>query len=105
MELMARETIDYRLAGHSLQDIVNYNEVLVLQVMREVLSQDLTLCQCCFCVEDVYALSLNALPSRYLQPSSVRTYQASGDFISAETVREKVKEAVAWVAKKPNHDP
>jgi hypothetical protein len=105
MELITRDGVDYEVAGHSLQDIVNYNEVAVAQVMREVLAKNLSLCQCRFCVEDVYALSLNALPARYIQPSSLRTYTTSRTFIDLEIVREKVLEAVSSVSKKPNHDP
>lgn len=103
MELMARELMDYTVAGHPLHDIVNYNELAVLQVMREVFARDLSLCQCRFCIEDVYALSLNALPSRYLQSSSVEVYRTSSNFIAPDLVRQKVTEAVASVAKKPNH--
>lgn len=104
MELVSRDDVDFRVAGHSLQDIVNHNELVVLEVMREEFAKNLSLCQCRFCVEDVYALSLNALPARYIQPSSLQTYKASTHFIDASAVREKVREAIAAVSKRPNHE-
>lgn len=103
MELLTRDKIDTEIAGHSLRDIVNYNEYAVARVLRELLSENLSLCQCRFCVEDVYALSLNSLPPRYIQSSSVRTYEESENYLPEDAIRRKVQEAATKVRKRPNH--
>lgn len=102
-ELLTRDTIDYDVAGHSLRDIVNYNEFEVLRAMRRMFSRDLSFCQCNLCAEDIYALALNGLPPRYIQASSVRTYRESTSFLDEELVGRKVQEAIDKVRKNPNH--
>jgi competence protein ComFB len=102
-ELLTHDTIDYDIAGHSMRDIVNYNEFEVLRAMRRHFAKDLSFCQCNLCTEDIYALALNSLPPRYIQASSVRTYRESMNFIDERLVVEKVQEAVAKVSKNPNH--
>jgi len=36
MEILTRDGIDYSVAGHSLHEIVNYNEHLVLKALRQI---------------------------------------------------------------------
>jgi competence protein ComFB len=103
MELITRDGIDYDVAGQTLRDIVNYNEIAVMEAMRSVFGQNLALCRCRYCVEDIYALALNSLPPRYIQAGSVRTYKSSGGFLDEEAVWHGVVEAVAKVRMRPNH--
>ena len=103
MELLSRDAIDYGIQGHSLADLPNYHEQVVLDVLREVYAGATPPCGCSICVEDTYALALNSLPPRYIQATSVRSYQSSANFISQEEVRAKVLEAVEKVRKQPNH--
>ena len=102
-EFVERDSIDYLVEGHDLFEIVNFNEPLVLAVMREVYGADPTLCRCLLCVEDVFALALNTLPPRYIQPTSLRAYELSRSFIDEEAVRKKVVEAVEKVKASPKH--
>jgi competence protein ComFB len=103
MEILTRDGIDYSVAGHSLQDIVNYNEHLVLKALRQIYAADKSLCRCPICVEDAFALALNSLPPRYIQATSVQTYQESVNFVSEEQVRARVADATSKVQNRPNH--
>ena len=103
MEIISRDMIDYTVAGHSLIDIANYNEYLVLKLMREVYKKDDGLCSCSLCVEDIFALTLNSLSPRYIQVTSVRTYEESKYFIKEEEVRAKLMESVEKVRSNPTH--
>lgn len=103
MEMIVRDETDYAVEGHSLQEIVNFNEVAVLRAMRELFGRDPDLCRCSLCVEDVYALALNSLPPRYIQATSVRTYRGSAHFISEEEIQQQVRQAVDRVRANPNH--
>ncbi len=103
MEMISRDGLDYQVEGHSLGEIFNFNEYAVLKAMRELYAADPGLCRCSLCVEDVFALALNALPPRYIQSTSLRTYELSPKFIGAEEVGSKVREALAKVAGSPNH--
>jgi competence protein ComFB len=103
MELLSRDAIDYRVGGHSLADLPNYHEQVVLELLREIYAGAEPPCGCSICVEDTYALALNSLPPRYIQATSVRSYQDSVHFIATEAVRAKVLEAVEKVRAHPNH--
>jgi len=100
VEYLNRESIDYRVAGHSLADVVNYEEIVVLQALRELLESDDTLCRCQLCVEDMYALTLNMLPASYIQVVSAYKYSASA---SPDVVRARLSEAAAKVKAQPKH--
>ena len=103
MEILTRDGIDYSVAGHSLHEIVNCNEHLVLIALRQIYASDKSLCRCPICVEDTFALALNALPPRYIQPTSVQTYQGSVHFVPEEQVRARVTDAASKVQNRPNH--
>jgi len=103
MDIIDREHIDYVVAGHDLRNICNFSEHMVVGAMREVLEADATLCRCRLCVEDLYALSLNALPAHYIQCTSFPKFRASGDHVSAADVRKSVERAAAIVQRRPNH--
>jgi competence protein ComFB len=103
MELISRDAIDYVVQGHSLTDLINYHEQAVLAVMREIYAGEAPPCGCSLCVEDIYALSLNSLPPRYIQATSVHSYETSANFIHAEEIRQKVSQAAEKVGSRPNH--
>jgi competence protein ComFB len=103
MEILSRDAIDYDVAGHSLIEIINFNEEAVLRAMRRLYAQDLELCRCSICVEDTFALALNTLPPRYIQATSMHTYAGSRNFIPEEQVSAAVAEAAGKVKARPNH--
>ncbi len=102
-EFINRDAVDYTLFGHSVEDIVNYNEALVLDAIRELYERDTSLCRCAVCVEDLYALSLNSLPARYIQSTSVRQYVGSPRYIGPDEVRARVAEAAEKVLRNAHH--
>jgi competence protein ComFB len=103
MVIISRDSLDYRVEGHSLGEIFNFNEQAVLETMREIYESDPSLCKCSLCIEDIFALALNSLPPRYIQATSMTEYEASPDYIGNDEVREKVATAVEKVSKRPNH--
>lgn len=103
MEFLDRGNLDYEVEQHCVSHIVNYNEQLVLQALRERYADDQAPCRCAHCIEDVYALALNGLPARYIQATSLKKYLASETFIGLDEVRAHVDRAVARVSIRPNH--
>jgi hypothetical protein len=89
--------------GQLLSEIMNFNERTVLDAMRRAYAADRTLCRCSLCVEDVFALSLNALPPRYIQPTSMHFFEASAHYIPIAEIEAKVMEAIARVKAGPKH--
>lgn len=103
MELFSRDGIDYSIEDCSVGDIFNYNEILVLQTMRKLYKENSSQCHCPICIEDLFALSLNNLPPRYIQITSIEKYVNSKNFVDEKMVREKVLEACKKINKKPGH--
>jgi competence protein ComFB len=103
MEIFNRDGIDYIIEDCSVSDIYNHNEVIVLKVIRDTLQEDPSLCRCPICIEDIFALSLNALPPRYIQSTSIEKYIHSPNYIDEKRVRRKVMEAWEKIKAKPGH--
>lgn len=103
MEYVSRDAVDYAVEGHSLHDIVNFNEVLVLEAMRRLYRATPALCRCTSCLEDVYALAINALPPRYIQATSVRQYRESPAYVPPVDAVARVREAAERVRQSPRH--
>ncbi len=103
MHVLNRDEMEYEIEGCSLRDVINFNEYLVLKVLKEVLESDVSLCRCQLCIEDVFALALNSLPPRYIQITSLARYSKSKDFIDEKKVKEKVMEAWEKISKNPAH--
>lgn len=102
-EIIKRDAVDYEVESHSLYEIINYNEPLVLRMMRDFYSADEDLCRCVICVEDVFALALNSIPPRYIQSTSLQAYRSSISFIDEDRIRQKVRDAVTKVHESPKH--
>ena len=85
-------------------EIMNFNEKIVLQLIRDYEAGGKLPCTCRECTLDLIALSLNALPPRYTV-SLLRKYYETEDeeraFLSE--VRAAVDRAVAKVQRQPHH--
>lgn len=92
------------LFGHDLQEIKNINEELVIEIMENTLKNDKTICRCQMCIEDIYALSLNNLPSLYVQ-STFKENTFKGYDLTRILDRKKVEEAVLNAVKKIGKNP
>jgi len=103
MHVLNRDEMEYEIEGCSLRDIINFNEYLVLKVIKDLLDSNVPLCRCSLCIEDVFALALNSLPPRYIQITSLERYTASENFIDEKKVKEKVMDAWERISKNPAH--
>ena len=103
MEIFDRENLDYEVNGVDLFHIVNFNEVMVLQAMREIYEANPEYCDCAICVEDAFALALNSLPPRYMQCTSLESYRQSDRYIDETQVQAAVREAMKKINKNPRH--
>lgn len=84
--------------GVSLEKIRNRNEGRVAKYMTEILDQyyeDYIFEQ--LDVEDIYALTLNLLPARYVQTGSI----ILSDRLSEFEIKSKIREAVDRVLNNP----
>ena len=96
MDLLTRDHIDYCINGVHLDDIANYNEKAVADMMRELDAKGL-LPRAPDLIEDVYALALNLLPARYIQPTSVAKYRQSYALPKAD-IEAAVRQAIQKVS-------
>ena len=103
MEILSREQIDYTANGHPLIDVINHNELAVLAVLRELYESDDDLCRCMFCTEDIYALTLNKLPAKYIQSTSLRKLKSGSGATPVARIKKVMLEAARKVKARPNH--
>ncbi len=64
-------------------------------------SEDKSICSCGTCVEDMFALALNKVPSKYIQ-DDFREHELN-KIIDCEQTEQAVTEAVHKVSKHHNH--
>lgn len=84
--------------GVDLQKIRNRNEKRVVKLMQEILDtyyEDYIFEQ--LDIEDIYALTLNLLPARYVQHGSIILQDRLSDF----EIKSKVREATERVLDNP----
>lgn len=84
--------------GVDLNKIRNRNEKRVAQLMAEILDQyyeDYIFEQ--LDIEDIYALTLNLLPARYVQRGSIILSDRLSDFV----IKSKIREATERVLENP----
>ncbi len=93
---------DRTILGHYLENVYNINEGAVVEAVERILDGDDSICKCKMCLEDIFALSLNKLPARYVQ-SYYSTHDVS-ELMDQKLVEKTVKAAVKQVAKSPHHD-
>ena len=92
---------DKVIFGHDLANVYNINESVVATIIEKILSTDTGICSCETCVEDMFALALNKVPSKYIQ-NDFREHEFS-KMIDSEKMEQAVEEAVNKVSKHHNH--
>lgn len=90
------------ILDHDLENVYNINEGAVVEAVERVLNDDDGICKCKMCLEDIFALSLNKLPARYVQ-SYYSTHDVS-ELLDEKLVEKTVQTAIKRVAKHPHHD-
>lgn len=93
----------YLIIGHSVEDIRNDNEQLIIYKLNEIFRKDKQLCRCRLCVEDIYALSLNNLPARYKQLLPLEARGEKDWQTEDARIEEAVRNAIEQVKKRPHH--
>jgi competence protein ComFB len=95
--------IEFEIEGCSLDNIINYNIYVVLKIIKEIYKEDDSLCRCSLCIEDAFALALNALPPKYIPANNCEKYIESDDYIPEKEIRGKIIAALEKIKKNPNH--
>lgn len=90
----------YIYNDYSLERIRNRHEIKVLDIMRDMLPEMENFCGCRVCVEDVFALALNALPPHYTHTASIVIRR---DPPLPEDIARSVIDAIDKVRVRPNH--
>jgi len=95
---MIREE-EYNVFGVSLYKVRNINELKVIKFMKELIPEFPEFDYCAICIQDVYALSLNQLSSKYTQAGTIILKKELKD----EDYRDVVEAAIEKVSKNKNH--
>ncbi|MFC1476968.1 late competence development ComFB family protein [candidate division KSB1 bacterium] len=93
------DTDEYMIDDCQLFNIRNLNEVEVVKAIRVMRDRYPDFCNCCICIEDVYALALNLLSPKYKQQSSIILQ----DKIDPDEVEDIVEKAIQRIMDHPNH--
>ena len=88
--------------------VFNVNETLVRQLLEDdFVKTGRLVCACQRCQDDIVALALNGLPTRYAVSAAGEAYYKS-DFLSSQLQSDVLREltlAVATVGDYPHHNP
>lgn len=79
--------------------IRNKNELRVIGLISQVLEEYPDWEPDGLDIEDVYALTLNQLPARYVQPGSIVLREP----VHNDAILKSIREAIATVRSRPNH--
>ncbi|WP_300158869.1 late competence development ComFB family protein [Solidesulfovibrio sp.] len=90
--------MDYAALGLDFHAIRNRNEERVINLMPGVLAEFPDFRYTRTDIEDIYALTLNMLPARYVQSVSL----VIDEPVTDDTVRLMLREAVRTVRARPN---
>ena len=89
----------YTFGSTSLYKIRNRNELRVIKLLGEILPEYPGYSPEALDVEDIYALTLNKLPARYVQEGSI----VLQDPVDDTTIRDALREAIQSVRQRPNY--
>lgn len=89
----------YMLNDCSVEHIRNRNELRAIQILEEVIKDYKDFDQCQLCVEDVYGLTINQLPPRYVQVGGLNLNKG----ITDDEIKVIAREAIQKVINNPSH--
>lgn len=84
--------------------VVNVNEKRVLEVVERFLSQGLAQCDCQECSLDILAMTLNAVPPKYIVNEMLMELHGNEHSPSNLELWRTVHECAQRVAQNPNHE-
>ncbi len=96
---MTQNKSSLTLNGFSVEHIRNRNEQRAVNILAEILTEFPQFCNCQLCTEDVYGLTINQLPQRYIQVGGLNLNKGLSD----DEVRNIARESVQRVMDKPSH--
>ena len=103
MGMFSRDSVDHTIEDCSVKGIVNYNEIIAIKMIREILGDNTSFCRCATCIEELFSLTMNALPPRYTQVTSDKKHTCINNFFDGVMVRHTVMEALEKVSESPHH--
>lgn len=85
--------------------LVNIMEDIVRNKLSEMLKNE-NCCKCDRCIEDMTALALNKLPSKYVSTHNGELFSKVDSMVRQNSVdlNIAVAEAISCVSKRPSHD-
>lgn len=85
--------------------LVNIMEDIVRNKLSEMLKSE-NCCKCDRCIEDMTALALNKLPSKYVSTHNGELFSKIDSMVRQNSVdlNIAVAEAISCVSKRPSHD-
>ncbi|NJB68796.1 hypothetical protein GGQ74_002469 [Desulfobaculum xiamenense] len=86
--------------GMALYHVRNRNEKRVAECMERLLAEVPDFAPTTIDIEDIYALSLNNLPPRYVQRGSIVLREP----VRPDQVEQTVREAIETVRTRPNYE-
>jgi len=96
---MTTKKNSYVLDGHSVDHVRNRNETKAIQILNEVLSEFDDFDHCQLCIEDIYGLTINQLPVRYIQVGGLSLKKG----ISDDEIRRIARDSIQKVIERPSH--
>ena len=90
--------MDYTALGLDFHAIRNRNEGKVIELMPDILAEHPDFYPTRIDIEDIYALTLNLLPARYVQSVTLVLTEP----VSDDLIRLRLREAVHTVRCRPN---
>lgn len=96
---MTQKKTSLTLNGFSVEHIRNRNEQRAAGILAEVLEEFPQFCNCQLCTEDIYGITINQLPPRYIQVGGLNLNKGLSD----DDVKTIAREAIQRVMNKPSH--
>ncbi|BBD06836.1 late competence development ComFB family protein [Desulfovibrio ferrophilus] len=91
----------YAVGKTNLFFIHNKNEKRVIEAMRHALAEHPDFAPNDIDIQDIYALSLNSLPPRYVQQGTIVLREP----VRPDVINDAVREAIETVRTRPNYTP
>ena len=91
-----------KVFNYDIDNVYNINEGAVIEAMEKSLDEYVDTCRCGVCLEDIYALSLNSIPAKYIQ-----NYFSARDperLVDIELVENTVRKSIEQVTRHPHHE-
>ncbi len=85
--------------------LVNVMEMTVKEKLEEILKNE-NCCKCERCIEDMTALALNKLPTKYVSTHNGKLFSKLNSLVrqNGVDINIAVAEAISCVSKHPSHD-